>query len=156
MADEINLTSSFCLPASSASSSLCKRKLKPSSCQVEWEDKHQVAMLLVLGLWVQLLGTGLGSAPGHTPSLCWGLAGYSVSASYSKAGVLGLRSQILMLWGWMTIRNAGSKLIILQEEFYLASSIQRPFCGYNESWDMGKSYGQAEGYINSIDHWLDI
>lgn len=155
MADEIHLTHSFCLLASSASSALCKRKLKPSSCLVEREDKHQVAMLLVLGLGVQLLGRGSGPAPEHMLSLQWRLARHSVLTSCSKARLLGLRSQILVLRGWMIIRNAGNKLIILQEEFYLASTSQRLFSDYSESRDLGKSYRTVEGYINSIDHcWV--
>lgn len=55
----------------------------------------------------------------------------------------------------MTIRNAGNKLIILQKEFYLASTSQKLSSDYNESWDLWKSYG-IEGYINSIDHGLGI
>ena len=154
MADEINRTHSFSLPASSASSALCKRKFKPSSCQVEWEDKHQVAMLLVLGLGEQLLGRGPGPARGHMLALCWGLAGQSALTSCTKARLLCLRSQIPVLWGWKTIRHARNKLIILQKEFYLASTSQKLCSDYNESWYLWKSYGIGEGYINSIDHGL--
>lgn len=155
-AAEINQTHSFCLPSSSASSSLCKRKFKPSSCQVEWGDQHQVAMLLVLWLRVQLLGEKARPWPRHTLSLCRGLAMHSVIILCLPARVLRLKSQIYVLWGWMTIRNAWSKLTILQEEFYLASSSWRPFSEYSKSWGMGKNYGIAEGYISSIDHWLGI
>lgn len=122
---------------------------------MEREDKHQVAMLLVLGLGEQLLGRGPGPARGHMLSLHWGLAGHSALTSCAKARLLCLRNQIPILWGRMTIRNAGNKLIILQKEFYLASTSQKLSSDYNESWDLWKSYG-IEGYINSIDHGLGI
>ena len=54
----------------------------------------------------------------------------------------------------MTIRHARNKLIILQKEFYLASTSQKLCSDYNESWDLWKSYEIGEGYINSIDHGL--
>lgn len=155
-ADEMNLTGSFCLPFSSASSALCKRKVKPSSCQVEREAQHQVAYSWSPGSGCSCWGGGPGPGPGHILSLCRGLARHSVLSSRPKARVLGLRSQIIVLWGWMTIRNAQNNLSILQEEFYLASSSWRPFNAYNKSWDMGKSYGIAEGYIKSTDHCLGI
>lgn len=97
-----------------------------------------------------------GPGPEHILSLCRGLARHNVLTSRLTAKVLGLRSQILVLRGWTTVRNAWSKLITLKEEFYLASSSRRPFSEYNKSWDLGKSDGIAQGYISSIDHWSDL
>lgn len=92
----------------------------------------------------------------HCPCTKGWLGRHSVLLSCPKARVFGLRSQILMRGGWKTIRIAWNKCNILQEEFYLASSGQRPLGNYNKSWGIEKNCGTAEDCINSTDHCLHI